>query len=334
VRDYRRHLVVSWVAIVLVLPAQGRGDPASNAATERPWAIGVSEAEQKTAFELFDNGNREFAESHTAQALQSYREAIQHWDHPSIRYNIAVCLIDLNQPLEADENLERSLAFGESALPAAQYREALRYQKLLAAQLARIAITAQQPGMEITLDGKLLFTAPGSVDRKLLPGEHEIVASSAGFSTRSRRLVLVAGKSTAYHVDGLEPVSIPTLESRRWPVWIPWSVLAAAGVAVAGGTWSYASASHNFDNYNRVIASRCTQRCTPEMLAGFADLHRYEHRGDVEEVVAISLFVAGGVALATGVAGLVLNQPRLAHAPRPTVEATATGITAGLAWGF
>ena len=326
--------MVSWVAIALVLPAKGRGEPASNGGTERPWAIGVSEAEQKTAFELFDNGNREFAESHTAQALQSYREAIQHWDHPSIRYNIAVCLIDLNQPLEADDNLERSLAFGESALPAAQYREALRYQKLLAAQLARIAITAQQPGMQITLDGKLLFTAPGSVNRKLLPGEHEIVASSAGFSTRSTRLVLVAGKSTSYDVGRLELVSVPTLEWRRWPVWIPWSVLAAGGVAVAGGAWSYASASHNFDNYNRVIASRCTQRCSSEMLAGFADLRRYEHRGDVEEVVAISLFVAGGAALAAGVAGLVLNQPRLDHAPRPTVESTATGITAGVAWGF
>src|SRR5262249_16931463 len=131
-----RAAVVSWVAIAFVLPAEVRAEPAPS--SERPWAAGVSEAEQKTALDLFDLGNREFGESHIAGALKWYREAIQHWDHPSIRYNMAVCLIDLDQPLEADDNLQRSLAYGEAALPPEQYREALRYQKLIDAQVARI----------------------------------------------------------------------------------------------------------------------------------------------------------------------------------------------------
>src|SRR5262249_18121521 len=127
--------VVSCVAIAIAFPVTARAEPPPGG-SDRPWAAGVSEEEQKTAFELFGNGNREFGESRTAEALKWYREALQHWDHPSIRYNMAVCLIDLNELLEANDNLERSLAFGEGALPPAQYREALRYQKLLDAQLA------------------------------------------------------------------------------------------------------------------------------------------------------------------------------------------------------
>ena len=87
--------------------------PAGAAETpERPWAIGVPESAQKTALALFEDGNRLFETSQHLPALAKYREALKVWDHPAIRYNAAVALIDLDQPLAANENLERALKYG------------------------------------------------------------------------------------------------------------------------------------------------------------------------------------------------------------------------------
>ena len=71
------------VAIVLAGPMRARADD------NKPWAAGVSEAEQKTALVIYKQGNVEFEESRYAQALAKYREALRHWDHPAIHFNMA-----------------------------------------------------------------------------------------------------------------------------------------------------------------------------------------------------------------------------------------------------
>lgn len=138
-------------------------------ADARPWAAGVPAAEQAIALALYDAGNRAFTESHPVQAIAKYNEALLHWDHPAIRYNLAVCLIDLDQPAVAREDLERSLAFGEPALGPEAYRQAMIYRKLLDAQLSRVTIAAREPGVVVLLDGKWLFTGPGEASPSCAP---------------------------------------------------------------------------------------------------------------------------------------------------------------------
>src|ERR1041384_5557334 len=107
-RDMRRGALAWMFACMLALlstraHAQPSLEPTATpkADAPRPWAAGVSESEQAVALKLYVAGNLEFAESRFAQALAKYKEAIQHWEHPAIRYNMAVCLINLDQPLEA-----------------------------------------------------------------------------------------------------------------------------------------------------------------------------------------------------------------------------------------
>jgi hypothetical protein len=179
-------------------PAAAR--PPGNA---RPWADGVSEREQAVAIELYSAGNREFVENRHVQALAKYREAIRHWDHPAIRFNIAVSLISLDQLVEARDNLERSLAHGAAALGADAYAQALTQRTLLDGKLARLTLDCPEPNEEVMIDGKLVFKGPGTVEQFLLPGEHQVVATKPGSLPASRKIVLVAGASAAFEIRPL-----------------------------------------------------------------------------------------------------------------------------------
>jgi hypothetical protein len=177
--------------------------PDAQGKQHRPWARGVSDVQQATALQLYADGNELFIEDQHALALAKYREAIQHWDHPAIRFNMAVCLIHLEQPVEARENLERSLVHGAPALGADAYRQALAYRKLLDAQLVRLTLECPEPDQELLLDGKLVFKGPGVVELFLLPGEHHLVATKPGFLPASRKIVLVAGQPASYEIRPL-----------------------------------------------------------------------------------------------------------------------------------
>jgi hypothetical protein len=302
----------------------------------RPWAAGVPASEQAAAIELYVAGNREFTESRFPQALARYKEAIRHWDHPAIRFNMAVCLINLDQPLEAHDNLEHSLAYGEPPLGPDAYGQAVTYRRLLAGQLSRLTIRCKEPGMRVSVDGKPLFTGPGAFDQIVMPGPHQVVAAKAGFLTDSKTLVAVAGKVTPYEVHAMAIVAAPTMV-RRWAAWLPWAVFASGGAFVAGGAWSYSAAAHNFDRYDQIVAARCAQRCSAETLASYSDLRRYQDRGNAEQVAAFSLFVVGGAAVLGGIVGLILNQP---HVPsevmrgQPMVAPTTGGATVSMRWSF
>jgi len=331
------------LACLLALPprhAQGQPSPGDGLADDgaRPWAASVSDAEQAIARELYAAGNREFAESRFAQALAKYREAIQHWDHPAIRYNMAICLIKLDQPVEARDDLERSLAYGSAPLGGDTYSQGLTYRKLLDAQLAHVQIACREPGAAVTLDGKLLLAAPGTADQFVLAGEHQVVAIKPGFVPASRTLVLVAGKLATYEVPRLE-LQATTRVVRRWAAWKPWAVLAGGAALAGAGALSYLAAQHNYDVYNRGIEAKCggVSGCTAAMLAGYPDLGRASDRAGRQQLAAFALFAIGGAAAATGAIGAIVNQPRIQLEPDrriPVVLLSATGATVAIGGRF
>jgi len=332
------------VGVLAVGAARAHAAPAEVTAaapgeTVRPWAAGVSEAEQATALELYRAGNLEFAESRFAQALAKYKEAIVHWDHPAIRFNMAVCLINLDQPLEAKDNLERSFAFGDGPLGADLYNQGLTYRKLLDAQLAHVKIVCPEPGTQVTLDGRFLFTGPGSVEEALLPGEHQVVATKTEFLTASRALVLVAGKLTTYDIRPLE-LEVATRTVRRWAPWKPWAVLGGAGALAVVGALSYRAARDNFARWDRGVSDGCPNGCDPAALRALPDYPRYRRdrdRGSNEQVIAFSLFSAAGAAALAGAIGLIANLPRVqieSHRAQPAVVPVPGGAALTVSWGW
>jgi len=212
--------VVVWSFLHLVATAQiahaQEAPPPPTPAVEKPWAKGVTPAKRTEALSWFREGNEFFEQSKYGQALVKYQEAIQHWDHPSIQFNLTVCLVHLDRPLEAAQTLERALRFGQGSLSAKLYQEALTYQRLLQGQLARLEVVCSAPGAQVSLDGKPFFSGPGSRKATLLPGDHQVVVSKAGFLTITRSLILFSGRD---HRVELKLVPLGTggrVMKKRW----------------------------------------------------------------------------------------------------------------------
>src|SRR5262245_48307466 len=104
-RSLARSCFLLCLLTCLPAAAQKALRPEPAAPETRPWAVGVAPEAQSAALQLFKQGNSLFAESQHAAALAKYREALKVWDHPAIRYNAAVALVNLDQPLLAYENL-------------------------------------------------------------------------------------------------------------------------------------------------------------------------------------------------------------------------------------
>jgi hypothetical protein len=295
---------------------------------ERPWATGVSGADQQAALALFEAGNALFTDSQYAAALARYREALKLWDHPAIRYNAAVSLINLDQPLPALTHLEAALAHGEAPLGAENHRQALLYKKLLAAQVAELEVTCSEPNAEVMLDGETLFRGPGKAQRRLLPGAHQLIARKPGFLTETRALDLAPGRLTREELS-LEAIGAVRMRSvRNWPAWQPWAVLGGGALIGLAGVPFFVEAGNNFETFDDEVARLCPSGCTEAELPPAAKDAR--ERAEVQNAVAVTLFVAGGATVATGVVLLVLNQPRL----EPIQEPRKVAVTPLLAPSF
>lgn len=320
--------MTGWLrAITVVAAFQVCASPAR--ADSRPWAAGVSEPAQKTALDLFKRGNELFAKKSYAEALKLYREALTSWDHPGIRFNISECLISLDQPLEAYDNLIAALRFGEPALGAEDFERATRTKLLLEGQLAHLDVRCDEPGAIVTLDGKRLFVAPGQATRTVMPGPHQIVASKPGYITFTREDVLVSRKTQQVE---LRLARMRTFEY-RWKRWKPWAVV-GGGVAIALAGVGFRSAGQSsFDEFHAELAVRCPQGCVRSSLpAGTVSI---EDRGRRMNGLAGTSYAIGGAAIVTGLVLVLLNQERAVESPLPDRAAIRIGGTTwSLAWQF
>jgi hypothetical protein len=295
---------------------------------DRPWAKGVPEEAQKWALVLFEEGNKLFENSEHAAALAKYRQALSVWDHPAIRYNAAVALINLDQPLAANENLELALRYGAAPFNPDTYQQALTYRKLLRGQLAELKVACVEPGADVALDGTTLFVGPGEAARWLTPGPHQLVARKAGFLTESRSLSLLPGKPAIEMLALQEIGSLPSRTLRRWPTWKPWAVVGGGALLAAVGLPLLLEARSNLIAYDDQITQRCSMGCEAGMVPAAAVELRDHAR--TENIVAVSLFAVGGAIVASGVALVILNQPQNAPADEKAHAAVAPLVGRGV----
>jgi hypothetical protein len=323
----RTAVLCSALALLCPTARAGADEPAPSAkpaaqtdlggaASDRPWARAVSPAEQKAAGELFREGNGLLKESLFVAAAEKYREALRHWDHPGIHYNLALALLNLDQPVEVFGQLEEAMKFGAAPLDTDKFEHAGRYKALIEKQLARVEITCSQPGAVVTLDGRTLYTAtlytaPGRSEALVRVGQHTLVATRTGFVTTQKTPTLLAGKKTTIELK-LYTAEDLTQYKRRWHNALPWSVVGAGVLVAAIGGILHWQASESFKSYDRGVSScgsgNPSGGCTPD-----GALAAKKILGENLQATAISFYTIGGAAVVAGAVLVYVNRARPFH---------------------
>ena len=310
------------LGLALLLAAAGLTSTAR--ADTQPWSVGVTEAKKAEAKKHLDAGNALFLDKKYSEALEKYKAAVAAWDHPAIRFNIVRCLIQLDKPVEASDNLKLALKYGAAPLEEAVYAEALAYDKLLANQIGDLSVSCSQPEVKLSLDGQPLATCPAKESRRVAPGPHQVVATGKGLLTKTVDVVVIGGKTQDVPVK-LDPLRAGAHIEHRWSQWVPWVVFGTGfGIAAIGAVVDLSAAS-DMDSYDRTVAQNCAMTACPDgdpRLAGVAGL-----KGDAEtkSTIAVGVMIAGGATLAAGAVMLYLNRGREVYPS--SVEKLAPSVT-------
>ena len=292
---------LATVALALALAAQVAH------ADEQPWVVGVSEEAKTAAKKLLAEGNELFLEHKYADALDRYRKAIARWDHPAIRFNVVRCLIQLDRPVEAAENLDLALKYGAAPLEEGVYAEAVAYQKLLVTQVGQVELACDQSGVVVTLDTEQVIACPGRTVRRVAPGRHLVLGAKQGFQTRTEDVVVAGGK-LAHAQIALVPLGRTTAVVHRWPTWIPWVVFGGSLAVLGSGLLLEDFAAGRMSDYDRALTRDCAAAgCGPGHPIPPAD-QQLESSAKTYGTVGTAVIVTGAAAAIAGGVLLYLNR--------------------------
>jgi hypothetical protein len=304
---------------------------AAAAWAETPWEQGIPKDKRDKAEALFREGNEFFAKQQHQPALEKYQAAIDLWDHPLIRFNMAVTLIRLDRILEAADDLDSSLRFGQQPFTPELYQQALDYQKLVQGRVGTVEASCDQSEAQVLIDGKPWFSCPGSQKKRVLSGEHAIVGEKKGYMTVSKRIV-VAGGGTASEKIALLPIESVVKLEYPTPRWIPWTVAGAGAAIGLGGLGFWFAGRNQMDQFEADFAMRCPTGCNAD-LSDQPDLARDRDSAELKGKIAVSMMIAGGGVAVSGVVWAIMNRPKRVL-PNMEVQPTNGGMAARVGWRF
>ncbi|MCG8418493.1 MAG: hypothetical protein MJE77_11175 [Proteobacteria bacterium] len=228
-----------------------------------PWHRGVPEQRKEEARALLAEAATLTEELRFLDAIAKYQQALSHWDHPEIRFELSRAVFQAGRPLDAWNHLQRAWQWGPDALIGRDGERAREFgQTLLRDHLAIIEVRCDQPDVVVALDGKVLFRGPGVDDHVVDPGEHVLSAKRAGYFSLVKSVSLSAGQRGVIVLE-LSPDRL--VQRQRWPSWKPWAV-AGAGVAVGlMGVGLLAQARHNFGRAGDTFRDHCNPGCLPSL---------------------------------------------------------------------
>ena len=313
-------------------PAPPPAPPPAPAA-DTPWSKGVAPDVQTKANALYDEGNQLFAQQAHQPALEKYKQAIALWDHPLIRFNLAVTEIRLDRILEAADDLDAALRFGDKPFKPELYQQALDYQTLIKGRVGYVEATCDKTASHLLLDGKPWFDCPGTKKLRIAAGEHAIVGERQGYLTTSQKVV-VAGGDTATAKIALIPLESAVKLEYPHRRWVPWT-MAGIGLAVGvGGVGTWLLGKNQMDQFQADYAIQCANGCEPGLTdPAHRALKDEQDTAQLKGKIGIGMMAAGGVVMVTGVVMAILNRP---HRVLPNVEVapTAGGAHASVGWNF
>ncbi|HEX3758104.1 MAG TPA: hypothetical protein VHW23_05340 [Kofleriaceae bacterium] len=266
----------------------------------------VSKGDEDCALAAFHQGNDLLNNGLFPQAVARYREALRCWDHPGIHYNLALALINLNEPIEVYDHLNEAIKYGASPITQDKFDHAREYLKLVAGQLADIEVSCDKPGAKVAVDGKEVFVAPGSYKAKVRVGKHTFYGEKEGYNARVTAPFIGPGETFRIELK-LYTAEELTRYRRRWDkTWMPYAVIGGGALAgIIGGVFEL-SASSSYKDFDTAVA-----KCNTSAMGcaaskpGLLDMQK---SGDTKRSVGFVGYGIAGVAITTGVVLAIVNR--------------------------
>lgn len=270
----------AMLVLLLALPRPAAAQPIDvPPADGGAWTDGVELEAKQAAHALFARGNVELTAGKHAAAIALYREALTHWDHPAIHYNLALALIHTDDPVALQAALEKARAYGATPLGDERFARAGDYLLLVDTMVAPVEITLAARGT-LLFDDKEVLSGPGTWKAVVRAGCHEVRGQAAGYETTVVDTCIRGGQPFALTVKLYTPNPHDGFFYRKpLPRWVGYTVFGFGMMTSAAG----------------------------------AVAHRADH-----DRPAFALYGVGGTLLATGVAIILLERPhyrRIALSP-------------------
>jgi hypothetical protein len=273
----------------------------------KPWTEGVTPERQDLAEKLFADGNVLFLDSRFKEAAEKYREAVEQWDHPTINYNLALALVNLDDPLGAYKHLRLTFKYGGAPLAPKYQEEAQRHLKTASRQVTELEISCQEPGARVTLDDSEVAIAPMDVHLVLLPGKHTVTVTKPGYLPRNFPLTLVPGEPVKL-VARIYNEAMLTEKHRPLPFWLPVAVTGVGATMLGAGVILGVQSNRMLARLDDEIKNdpKCANGC-------FLNDSRngMKHDGDLYKTWATVSIVAGSATVAGGLAWMYFNRMRV-----------------------
>ncbi len=238
--------------------------------SDRPWAVGVTPERQEAALKHLQEGNSLLKESLFVEAAKAYREALTAWDHPGIHYNLALALLNMDQPVEVYQNLQSAIKYGAEPLDPEKLEHAKSYLRLIEKQVATVEIRCDIAGAQVTFDGAPLFRAPGRYQGLVRAGVHTVTASKPGFTTTSLTEDLTSDKPTTLQLKLYTSGELIGYR-RRYPIWRPLAVAGFGGALLVTGVVMSLQAQKYYNAFDDSARARCVNPVERSRQAGLRD---------------------------------------------------------------
>ncbi|HWN67723.1 MAG TPA: hypothetical protein VNM90_08780 [Haliangium sp.] len=293
----------------------------------------AGEDARSRAERLFAEGNQLVEKYRLARAVEKYRQALEHWDHPAIHFNLAKALHGLGRPLEAYRHAELALQGGPDWLGAGEQGQEnhdliLELQNELRRELAAVIVTSAERGLQVVVDSERIGLG-SPAEQIVLPGAHRMSAQKRGHSTLSESFMVRPGESVTVTLSSHRPLA-------------PWRSWAATGGGLAlgiAGSLLCVHASNSRDELER----RAVEQCRPN---GCSDtdaeaLASDWSSADLRWRIGLGSIAVGAGAATIGGFFLVRNWQRElrmtvirrgAVSLTPAVSPALTGVTATLSF--
>lgn len=295
------------LALALLVPSAMPANaetPKLQTGDDSPWSRNVSQQKQDAAEEALQAGNVLMKKSAFAKAEAKYREALKHWDHPGIHYNLALALIQLDRPVEVHEHLVKALQYKEAPLGTEKYEHARLHKESLEKQLAWVEFVCDTPDAVVTAGGQRLPLVNGRYEGLMRSGPVTIKGTLKDYQAREKEFSLAPGKKNKLHfrlyTDDELFEYVP-----RWSPWKPWLGVGAGAALSAGGGLLYWKARHDYRAFDANVLE-CS-RLSGGRGCSKANLLSRRNRLEALNKWSFATMGVGGAALITGTALVLLN---------------------------